>query len=153
LLSALSFFQTPLCSLYYSFQTPLSENTQDLINYELDIEKWENHIKNIFPNTYKRIFEEYKELLRDINNKEKRALIINKLEENKDYISKIIKETLNHREKIIEGYKKINFSTNALDWGITTEDMKEALKNGCFIRNRFTILSFLWYLGVLERFV
>lgn len=114
------------------------------------LKEWKREIKENFPKIYDKIIKENIERIKKINDLNFKKVMIEKIKRNKEKIFSIV-ATLEKKEKeIIEGYKKINFSTNLEDWEIKKEDLKRALVYSLYIRDRFSILTLYQILGILK---
>lgn len=135
------------------YKTLLKINLDDL-KYRNNIiktfEEWKDEIKRNFSKIHDEIIKENIERIKKFNNLNFRREIIEKIKINREKIYSIVEKLVEREEKILEGYKKINFSTNLEDWGIKREDLRRALIYSIYIRDRFSILNLYQILGILE---
>ncbi len=136
--------------LYKTFLKIDLDNLKYENNITKSFEEWKEEIRRNFPKIYDEIIKENIERIKKFNNLSFRREIIEKIKINKRKIYSIVEELVEKEEKILEGYKKINFSTNLEDWKIEKEDLKRALIYSIYIRDRFSILTLYQILGILE---
>ncbi|ACI18892.1 sn-glycerol-1-phosphate dehydrogenase [Dictyoglomus thermophilum] len=126
------------------------DNTNQYLDYEVDIEPWKEEIKVNFPQISERIIKENLERMKEFNNPSFRRAFLEKIKLNKNKIYLIAEKLLNKKEEIIRAYNELGFSTNPQDWNIKEEDIKKAIQYALYIRDRFTILTLYQFLGVLK---
>ncbi len=135
------------------YKTLLKINLDDLKyrnNIIKSFEEWKDEIKRNFSKIHDEIIKENIERIKKFNNLDFRREIIEKIKINRGKIYSIVEKLVEREEKILEGYKKINFSTNLEDWKIKKEDLRRALIYSIYIRDRFSILTLYQILGILE---
>jgi glycerol-1-phosphate dehydrogenase [NAD(P)+] len=129
------------------------EKIDQYIDYEIDINEWRKEIEENFPKIHNRIIEENIERIEMFNNIEFRKSVIKKIKLHKDDIKSLAESLSKKKQEIIDGFEKIRFSLDIEDWNIRKEDLEKAILYSLFIRDRFTILTLYYFLGLLKNFI
>jgi len=145
-----TFYSIKLYKYLLNFDLEDIERFQDV---RIDIDEWKREIEENFPKIQSRIIGENIERIKDFNNANYRAEILERIKNKRNEIYGIAKSLTGKESELLEGYKKLGFSVDPEEWGIKKEDIKKALLYSLYIRERFTILTLYQFLGILKELV
>lgn len=142
-----------IIKFYQNFLRLTSSQIRDRLEYNINIDNWENLIKRYFGYTYEQVIENNIKRIESINDMAFRNIFINNLIEKKNMLNKIISEEIKILDDLILAYNKLGFPTSYDELPIDKELFKMAFICSPNIRDRFTILHLYQILGLTDEVV
>ncbi|MEZ0537413.1 iron-containing alcohol dehydrogenase [Caldicellulosiruptoraceae bacterium PP1] len=137
-----------ILKLYNSFLHLSKNEIKKQIGYNISLNEWQKEIQKAYPDNYIEIINANINRIKVYNDEGFRKQIINKIIEKKDEIDDKIKESIILLDNVYKAYEKLGFSIE--NTNIKREDLINAILYADNIRDRFTILQLLEFLGFLN---